>query len=278
MHVLLTIQETNLSKAWARAFLGAQRGGQEFCPFLLSLEGFNEQGPQEIDEIRDALDNCLELNDHDGVNTVANTIFPQSLWHQAKGDRTKLYAEYKEYLPDYVAMAPSKNRAGLYFARLIGYGICPKDGTQESHLPSDRLEQGGNQLEFIIQHCKQGARRAMLQAAIYDPMRDQSGAAQQGFPCLQHLTFVPDFTSETLALNAFYASQQLFVKAYGNWLGLIRLGMFVASQVNLRFSTMNCFAGIEKMDMRPKSGPELDRLRLAAKAAVEQENVEPVLQ
>jgi hypothetical protein len=117
----------------------------------------------------------------------------------------------------------------------------------------------------------------MFQAAIYDPVRDQDAAAQKAFPCLQHVTFVPDFRGGTLALNAFYATQQLFVKAYGNWLGLARLGMFVASQVDLRFAAMNCFAGIEKMDMRPKSGRQLERLRSAATDAVESDTSELVL-
>ena len=130
------------------------------------------------------------------------------------------------------------------------------------------LRYGDNQLEFIITHCQKRKRRAMLQAAVFDPVRDQTGSALQGFPCLQQISFVPDFRHSTLSLNAFYATQQLFVKAYGNWLGLCRLGDFVSGQTDLRFATLNCFAGIQKMDQRPKSGDLLDRLKdLAAATA-----------
>lgn len=268
MAPVCVIQDSNLSKAWSRAFLGIQRSGQEYCPFLLQLDEIADGEIAEIAEVRNALDDCLAANDLDSVGTVSNTIFPQSLWHQAKGDRSKLYASYLEYLPDYISMVSPSKRGGLYFARLIGFGTKPKDGSHEAHLPPEILQNGGNQLEFIITHCQQGSRRAMLQAAVFDPVRDQTGAAQQAFPCLQHLTFVPHFATKTLSLNAFYASQQLFMKAYGNWLGLVRLGMFVANQTGLRLSTMNCYAGIEKMDKRPKGGAELDRLRLSAEAAI----------
>src|SRR5262249_18510506 len=153
------------------------------------------------------------------------SIFPQPLWRQAKGDRHKLYASYLEYLPDYVAMEPSKNCHGLYFARLMGYGIDHKTGEEEAYL-SGKLKQDGNQLEFSINACKPKAQRMALQASIYDPVRDQT-EARRPFPCLQHITFLPDFARNTLTLNAFYALQLLFVKAYGNWLGLCQLGNFV---------------------------------------------------
>ena len=58
----------------------------------------------------------------------------------------------------------------------------------------------------------------MFQACVFDPIRDHTGAAQQPFPCLQHISLVPDERSGTLSLNAFYATQQLFTKACGNWL------------------------------------------------------------
>src|SRR5262249_57408058 len=135
----------------------------------------------------------------------------------------------------------------LYFARLIGYGTDHKSGEELDYL-KDKLKQGGNQLEFIINACKPKAQRMALQASIYDPARDQT-EARRHFPCLQHVTFVPDFARGTLTLNAFYALQLLFVKAYGNWLGLCRLGAFVASQTapRLRFERLNCYAGIQKM-------------------------------
>lgn len=265
---ILAIDEPNLSAAWARAFRAAlDSADHEISPFLASITMREDGLPAEDHDLRDALDACLEKAGHLTIEKVAKSLFPQAVWARCKGDRQELYKYYLRYLPDYVAMEPDKNRHGTYFGRLVGYTTDPRTGNREAHLPAT-LRHGDNQLEFIIAHCCKGKRRAMLQAAVYDPVRDQTGAALQGFPCLQQVSFVPDFRQNTLSLNAFYATQQLFVKAYGNWLGLCRLGTFVASQTNLRFVRLSCFAGIQKMDDRPKSGDLLDRLKdLAAATA-----------
>jgi hypothetical protein len=88
---------------------------------------------------------------------------------------------------------------------------------------------------------------------------------------------VPDEHSGTLGLNAFYATQQLFVKAYGNWLGLARLGVFLAHEMGLRFDRLTCFAGIEKMDLRPRSGGLLNQLKDLACSMVHAADVEKVM-
>lgn len=262
--------ETSLSTAWARAFLlFMERQDRRFAPFMVSITAGPDGYPVEDEDLRDALDACLDEVDQQSVEVVAKTIFPAAIWRRMKGDRQKLYSYYREYLPDYVAMAPNKNSQGLYFARLIAFGVDPKTGEQEEHLPVSSLPSGGNQLEFIIDACKPGAQSMALQAVIFDPVRDQV-KERRGFPCLQHVTFVRDNDRETLSLNAFYALQSFFIKAYGNWLGLLRLGAFVASQTGLRFEGLNCFAGIQQMrsGCRPKQGDLLHRLCDLARGCV----------
>lgn len=263
-------EEPNVTVAWARAFLGLlDHPRREYTPFLVSIAGLNGGEPEADADLRDALDLCLEGNAHDRVQTVANTIFPQSLWQRAKGDRKAFFRDYLEDFPSFVEM-DRRNQRGIYFARLIGFGLNPKDGACLPHAPAKAISDGGNQLDFVIEQCKPGGRRTKLQAALFDPYRDLTRSAQQGFPCLQHLTFVPDHDRHTLGLNAFYATQQLFVKAYGNWLGLCRLGAFVAHEADLRFDRLTCFAGVEKMDgdKRPKPSDPLERLRDRAEAVV----------
>jgi hypothetical protein len=110
----------------------------------------------------------------------------------------------------------------------------------------------------------------MFQASIFDPLRDHTRSGQLGFPCLQHVSFVPNFPAKTLMLNAFYATQQGFERAYGNFLGLCRLGAFVAHEVGLTFDRMTCFAGVEKMDEPPgQDEPTWVALKAAAKKLVE---------
>ena len=269
MYKPLLIDRPNLSLAWAEAFLESRAtSGHRLSPLTLSFTGFDVGLIAEEPLVRSALDAALLEADMQKVQTVANTIFPQSLWRVAKGNRKELYKSYVENLPEYVAMESSKNQRGLYFGRLVAFDVDHKTGERLAYIPTGKVD-NGNQLEFIIEHCKPGTRISMFQASVYDPGRDQTPAAQLGFPCLQHVTFVPNFHDKTLSLNAFYATQQLFVKGYGNYLGLARLGHFVASQTKLDLARVTCFVGVEKMEAKPYEGSVLNALVKACEQAVE---------
>lgn len=239
----LLIDEKNLSHAWAKAFLHiVDNPGKEISPLVVSITGFSHGIPNENQEIRQSLDKCLaDLGDQE-IHTVANTIFPDSLWKHSKNQRLELFKRYLKILPRIKAKEPNKNRRGIYFERLIAFGSGPNDG---------------NQLEYIISMYKarRGVRRSMFQASIFDPGRDHVGSAQLPFPCLQHVSFVPQ--EKMLTLNAFYATQQIFNKAYGNYLGLCRLGNFMAHETGLTFSRMNCFIGVAKLDNITKNSDTL---------------------
>ena len=81
----------------------------------------------------------------------------------------------------------------------------------------------------------------VLQAATFDPGRDHVASAQLGFPCLQQVSFEP--TAAGLVVNAFYATQQIFDKAYGNYLGLAQLGAFMAHEMGMP-SRLNVMVGV----------------------------------
>ena len=250
----LIIEETNLSHAWSRAFLHIiDHPGKEVSPLLITLTGFANGIPNEDQAIRDALDNCLKINNEQSVHTVANTIFPASYWQRSKHNRNQLFDTYLENFPRIQALAPNQNHRGLYFERLIAFGSGPNNG---------------NQLEYIISQYKSrtGVRRSMFQASIFDPARDHISTAQLPFPCLQHVSFIPQ--KKSLILNAFYATQKLFNKAYGNYLGLCKLGDFMAHEMGLTFERMNCFVGIAKMDNISKKSPTLELLKEVARQAV----------
>lgn len=250
----LIIEETNLSHAWSRAFLHIiDHSGKEVSPLLITLTGFTNSMPKEDQAIRDALDNCLKINNEQSVHTVANTIFPASYWQRSNHNRNKLFDTYLENFPRIQALAPKKNKRGLYFERLIAYGSGPSNG---------------NQLEYIISQYKSrtGVRRSMFQASIFDPARDHVIDPRIPFPCLQHVSFIPQ--NKSLIMNAFYATQLLFNKAYGNYLGLCKLGDFMAHEMGLTFERMNCFVGVAKMDNIPKKCPTLEELKKVARQAV----------
>jgi hypothetical protein len=251
----LYITDDSLSRAWARTFLHVlDHPGTAIAPLLVSVTGFTADGlPQEDPGVRTAMDACLAASGKLPVEKVAWTIFPQSLWRLARGDRRRLHDLYRRALPRFQALRPALNRRGLYFERLIAYGRGPEDG---------------NQLEWIITayRARSGVRQTMFQASVFDPARDHVRDARLVFPCLQHVSLVPD--GNELTMNAFYATQQLFDKAYGNWLGLCHLGGFLAQEMGLAFARLNCYCGVEKLEGVGKRSPQLVPLVAAARRCV----------
>jgi len=61
-------------------------------------------------------------------------------------------------------------------------------------------------------------------------------------------------------VNAFYATQQIFNKAYGNYLGIARLGAFMAHEMNIPLQAVNIFVGIAKLGDVKKRDPKLATL------------------
>jgi len=245
----LYIEEEDLSLAWGRVVRHVcGHSGCEISPLIVSITGFGDDGGiVETTKLRAATDALLEAEGQQSVEQVAFTIFPQRYWVMAQGDRAKLFSFYEKAFPRFKKMEPRKNANGLYFERLTMF---------DPDAPNK-----GNQLETILgRYNKHDGKmqRMQLQATTYDPRRDQTGTAIQGFPCLQHVTFVP--SSGGLTVNAFYATQQLFVRAYGNYLGLARLGVFMAHEMGLKMTRLNVFVGIEKLDGIAKTGEGISKI------------------
>jgi hypothetical protein len=228
----------NLSVAWAKTFLAALEPRRDLIPLVVRIGSFNEGAVCEDAVIRESLDRSLFKMGKQSCHTVANTIFPESLWNRKK-DRRVLYERYKKIFPHLKAV-DSRNNLGLYFERLIAY-----DPDENNNIESNK----SNQLESIIRtYCKVTHRRSALQAAIFDPRRDHKTGPFLKFPCLQHVTFVP-CGEHGMVVNGFYAMQYLFERAYGNYLGLCRLGNFIAHELGLELVQMNCTVGVGKMDV-----------------------------
>jgi len=212
----------------------------------LSVTGFDDAGvAQEIPAIRAAVDAFLDAQGKRDTENVAWTIFPQRDWEIAQGDREVFFEVYVESFQRVQSFNARNNRRGSYFQRLVDLNGGGR---------------GPNQLKWLLdeydEHPK-ARRTSKFQATTFDPVRDHTSAGQLEFPCLQQVSFTME--DGNLQLNAFYATQQIARKGYGNYLGLSRLGAFVASQMGLRFSQLNVFVGVAKMDVQ-KSDPDLVKL------------------
>ena len=233
----MLVEEHNLSAAWAKVFLTVLKEN-EVSPVVVVVRDIGDSGPSEIPEIRDELDELLE-RDRKGLscNTVANTIFP-SIWNP-HADRQELYDRYNRILPK--LRKDQRNKYGLYFQRLTSYGA---NGGGKG---------GVNQLEHIIQTWHKGNhRRTALQAGLFDPYKDHTNQPVRGFPCLQQVSFAP-CGKGGLSITGYYATQYVVERAYGNYLGLCRLGRFMAHEMGLKFDQMTCIATPVKLDRTKKA-------------------------
>lgn len=250
----LVIAETDISRAWAKLLLSVlDNPGVEITPVMISTTGITADSVVECSALKESLDSILEELNLITVEKVAFTIFPHRLWLIANGQRNVLYEVYKRAFLHYQSQNPDANGRGLYFERLIDF---------------DSTSSASNQLEWIISEYsrRKGVRRSMFQASVFDPRRDHTSSAQLGFPCLQHISFVP--TSTELVINAFYATQQILNKAYGNYLGLARLGGFMAKQLGIQSVRLNVFIGVAKLEKLGKTDKAMLSLRSAALACI----------
>ena len=249
-----------ISAVWAKLFLDIIDGpGSEMSSVIVSLGGFSEADDiQECEPIRRELDSCLTRKARYPSETVAFTIFPERIWKIAKHDRARLFSLYRRAYPKYVAMNRKDNRRGMYFSRL----------TMFRDTSSCKESFNGNQLEWIISKytSRKGVRDSMLQASVFDPNRDHVADARLQFPCLQHINFVP--TKDGLVLNAFYATQYVFEKAYGNYLGLAHLGRFMAHELGMNLARLNVTIGVAKLGQVRKSDPAIVPLLEVCRATV----------
>ena len=238
MYRTLTIEEDNLSVAWAQALLHVLKAG-EITPLTVVIRGFAKGKPMEVTPLRRLLDRALDTEKKAlSCHEVANTIFPISLWNPA-ADRQQLYERYLRIMPR--VLRYRLNRYGVYFQRLIAY----------DH--DDAYKDGFNQLEHIIQTWHGGNhRRSALQAAIFDPRKDHTNQRMRGFPCLQQVAFAPQ-GANGLMVTGLYATQYIFERAYGNYLGLCRLGRFMAQEMGKQLTQVNCVASPAKGGNKTKS-------------------------
>ena len=220
------INEENLSIAWAKAFIATMEHS-ELSPITITVTGWSNNNIPEHHGIRKELDDSLLANSLNSCHTVANTIFPESLWNRDK--KRKLL--YERYLQSLNQIRKCKDNCyGVYFERLIAYGNC---------------DIKTNQLEYIIETYtkKNNHRRSALQASIFDPTYDATHQRQRGFPCLQQVAFTPIGKSK-LCVTGYYPKEHILDRGYGNYLGLCRLGQFMASEIGLELAQMTCFVSV----------------------------------
>ncbi len=227
----MIVEGSSVAECWLQLLkLMVDDRGKELSPVVVSIKVTSDE-PQYKNDLEEELNLFLSNNGLPLIETTAGTIFPESLSHGENSvfDRFEKVWKY--------AKKDRKNRYGHYFRRLMAYG--------------EKYDRKTNQLKHIIETYngipgirKPTHRRSALIATTFDPTLDHSAQRMRGFPCLQQVCFLPDSESKTLSLNAIYAMQYLSDRAYGNYVGLIRLGLFMAKEMGLEMVSLNCIVSI----------------------------------
>ena len=255
---MINVENANLSIAWAESFLTLMRPGlTDITPLIVTVNGFEAGNVVEDQGIKDVLNAALPVRS--SCDTIANTIFPRSLWNPHR-ERSLFYTRYLKHAWPRVKTC-SANRRGTYFQRLVAF---------------ENGENPINQIEHVITTWRKGNHRhSALQLTIFDPRVDHTDCRQMGFPCLHQVCFTPLGVNGDagLVVTGFYATQHLFEKAYGNYLGLCRLGGFVAHELGLRLVRMVCIAacaklGHTKSDLEPLAAELRTILQRASRPAI----------
>ena len=204
-------EETDLAAAWAKAYLQMRRTpGREIAPFAVTVH--SPAGVVLPDTLKHpmviALDECLRSDgeEYHTVEMIACTIFPDRIWKLCAEDREEFYREAMLSLRAFTSWEPTKNRGGMYFGRLFGFGLNHKTGASLGYEATKALDASGNQIEHVIRQLKRSVEkgrtvaRMQLQAATFDPFRDLTTSGQPCFPCLQHIAFNTDIENRALEL------------------------------------------------------------------------------
>lgn len=249
----LLIADNNLSYAWARAFsLVTSAKKSDLSPLLISIGGFKDNLPQEDWRLRQGLDKSLQLAGKYSSAVSASLIFPYNQWETAARPSPSLFFEWylKAFLPRLKAR-DTLNRNGTYFERMIAFqGSKRIDGKL-------RITEK-NQLEQILSHWQRDQkygrrpRQSALQVSCFDPPKDHTGQPMRGFPCLQQVGFAYD-DSGGLSVTAFYPTQYIFDRAYGNYLGLCHLGAFMAHELRTELVRLNVLVSCPELGSPRKS-------------------------
>jgi hypothetical protein len=176
------------------------------------------------------LDKFLKAHDQYPIITVANTIFPQSLY--LKYGAPEFYDVYHR---DFDKLSDTK-RWGRYFERMTRH----------------RKADGGtyNPLQDLIDKMRRqegaGVRySSAYELAVYDPLRD--GRSLYGGQCLS-IASLKLHPKHGLMLTAMYRNHTYVTRCLGNLIGLGRLQAFVAKEANVKLGPLTVISTHAEMD------------------------------
>jgi thymidylate synthase len=239
--------QKSCARAWVAAASSLIEHGDETYNVVIDVED-----PWTHDDNDSAVitlvDKFLKEHNENPIITVANTIFPQSLY-QAHGSP----AFYDVYLRDFDKLSETK-RWGRYFERMTRHQKV--DGTTYNPL-RDLIDKMKRQEKAKVRYS------SAYELAVYDPLRD--GRSLYGGQCLSFISFKLD-ADLGLMLTAMYRNHTYVTRCLGNLIGLGRLQAFIAQQADVKLGSLTVVSTHATLDTGDGWGIK-DARELVAQAA-----------
>lgn len=243
------VMTDNLSIAWAKTFLLASTCKKDnFSSALISITLENSTFAEDstirrmlegtYSSLNKAPKNAKRKNPkYVSIRNNAATIFPKSLWKpiEQKGYHY-FFRFYNSSVFPALKKSDQRNKFGTYFSRMSPQLEILLDFWNKEQKRNSRARRSALQASCSNPKLDNG----FFMAPILDPEKDLTPSRVRGFPCLQQVSFCWNNNNE-LSLTAFYPTQYIFDRAYGNYLGLLNLGLFMAKQMDLTFTNLNCY-------------------------------------
>lgn len=237
---------SSVSEAWLLSLERTAEAPEGRAVHVIST--VTEPGP-EIETVRSVLDQALEKAGAQSVQTVAETIFPRSLYSDPDIDwspglpaaqrdlldhaAASMYAAYGDMLP--LLLSANGNHGGTYFSRMISWPGKTVGGFNQLAARVERLRgehSAGRMTNNTLDMDLAADALADNPTDEVDVPGIQVYAAtdkrSRGFPCLTHIDLT--LFQGRLHATAIYRHQYLIDKAYGNLLGLSWLLRFLCQQ------------------------------------------------
>ncbi len=221
--------ERSCARAWVAAASAIIETSDEGYNVVIDIEDPCTHSARD-NAVINLVDRFLRQHDKHPIVTVANTIFPQSLY-VAHGSP----AFYGEYLKEFDRLSVTK-RWGRYFERMT------------RHTDADGVTY--NPLSDLIEKMKRQERRGVnytsaYELAVYDPLRDRKSL--YGGQCLSFLSF-KRHPERGLMLTVMYRNHTYITRCLGNLIGLGRLQAFIAKEVGTDLGSLTVISTHAKLD------------------------------
>lgn len=233
------VRGADIGTGWLNAFRVLEEGGE-----AVNLAVDIEDPLMEDLGVRGAIESELATlkrthpSTHGGVqsmHTVANTIFPISLYRPGSGDASERFIAN--------ALRSEGNRGharqrqwGSYLGRLVAYPARDGASTNQLQIALGRLASPGSawsdvyEMPIAVPERDDGSMDWDLAATagIVLQADSRTDARFRGGPCLAHISLT--LVRGELSMMALYRRHSYVTRAYGNFLGLARLLAFLARE------------------------------------------------